>query len=707
MDQSIALPHRRPAPAETGLVEAQWFPVHDARAQTRYNPTRRCADASGAFLRVLEPGSGNRRTARREPSASVKGTTVTATQASQGIGQSRHPTIRRWNPGAWAAALFTRRIAGKIILPYLALIFALAILATYTVFNLIMETLEEKYREELAAAARSANESMAKLEERQLAALRQMAFTIGVDEAILAEDPEALWTRLGPIAANAHLAYVDVFSATGAQLLALRAREIGEDAESRIDPAAATWAPVSRVINRLVDNVGGSHAGMVATPWGVLFVSATPVLLEETLVGVIATGVPIEEVTARLSQEAGGKGITLYHPNGTVLVSTVAAPIEEIAAALALSPAQTEAALRPRQVLVRPTVTVGGRPYVEVLGPLIIRREPALVLGTGNLVTIIEERSRQARALMIALFSSVIVGVVTFGLLLAHRIARPVWTLVAGIERIRRNDYDFQLPVQTADETGTVTVAFNEMTRGLRERERARAAIERYMSPKVYRLIQAGELKMGGQGREISVFKTDIRGFSALAETMDAEALVTYLNRYFERMVSAVTKYDGEVDKYMGDSILAKFGATEWYPDHARRAALSMIDMIEACEQLSDELEAEGKPRIHMGIGGNTGYAVVGNVGSPERMEYTIISDAVNTAQRIEELCKELGWDLLISEQMYEQARDVIEVGEPWTVQLRGQTKQTLVYPVLGRAGAVPPHRARRYAELARSRRAL
>jgi class 3 adenylate cyclase len=185
---------------------------------------------------------------------------------------------------------------------------------------------------------------------------------------------------------------------------------------------------------------------------------------------------------------------------------------------------------------------------------------------------------------------------------------------------------------------------------------------------------------------------------------MEPGDLVDFLNRYLQRMVAPITKYDGEVDKYMGDAILAKFGATEWYPDHARRAVLAMIEMIEACDQLNEELRREGRPVLRMGIGANTGEAVVGNIGSTERMEYTIISDAVNTAQRIEELCKEVGWDLLISDETYGQTTEIVEVGEPWTIQLRGHTRDTLVYPILGRKGAVPTVRRRAYEALQATR---
>lgn len=243
--------------------------------------------------------------------------------------------------------------------------------------------------------------------------------------------------------------------------------------------------------------------------------------------------------------------------------------------------------------------------------------------------------------------------------------------------------------------------------REARQRARTRGAIEKYISRKVYDLVRAGDLDMGGDVREITVFKTDIRDFTAFAERMDPRSLIEFLNRYFTRMVRVIHRYNGEIDKYMGDAVLAKFGASESEPDHALRAVLAMTEMIQECAEFSEEVAAEGLPVIRMGIGCNTGLAVVGNLGSPDRMEYTVISDTVNTAQRIEELCKELGWELLISETTYERVRDDIEVGEPWLIQLRGQTRQTLVYPVLGRRDTVPPLRRAAYAALRDARAGL
>lgn len=604
-------------------------------------------------------------------------------------------------PPHHALALFKRYIAGKIVIPYLLVIFLIAVLATYITMHLIADSLEEKFREELAGGGRSANEAMVMIERDQLIAIRNMSFTLGVDTAISEFDVDGLEALLAPIAANLHLSYVDVLHQDGTQLLGLRAPDLGPDAASRLDPNAHHWAPLRAALNGQPDELGDRFADVVSTPWGPLLVTAGPVRTQGVVVGAIAVGLPIEEAATRLSRESGSKGITLYRKNGALLTSTLRASAASLTSSLILNNDLAADIGRGEMITIRRTA-IGDQPYVETLGVLAIRRQPALLLGVGSLVNIIQDRGAHTRNLMFLIFSLVIVLVLAVGLMLARQISRPVRALVTAVDRVRRNDLNFELPVQSEDETGILTSAFNEMTGGLRERERSRVAIEKYMSPKVYRLIQSGELQMGGESREITVFKTDIRDFTGLSGSLDPHALITLLNRYFERMVVPVTKYAGEVDKYMGDAILAKFGATEWYPDHARRAILAMIEIIEACEQFSAELQAEGKPPLRMGIGANTGAAVVGNVGSTERMEYTIISDAVNTAQRIEELCREFGWDLLISEHTHAQAKDQVEVGTPWRVQLRGQSGNILVYPVLGRRGDVPLHRRRAYERLVR-----
>ncbi len=618
-------------------------------------------------------------------------------QAAAPVARGGFPVLR----------LFNRYIAGKIIIPFLGIIAIVAIFGAYATTNLVSVSLEDKFREELAGAGLAANEAMVKLEGAQLAGLRQMALTVGVDDAIARRDTQTLQQLLAPIAANSQVPYVDVFGPDGREIFALRAPQLGRDAGQRIDPRAAAWPPVRDVLERVVDLQGDKHADIIFPSWGgALFVSVTPVVKDGQFMGAIANSLPIESVASRLSTEAGSKAITLYRPDGSPITSAVHADPASLGETLIIPPRDAATVMSGDRILVRKK-TVDNRDFVETLGTLEVRQKPVLIMGVGNLITILQDRGAEARTFMIVIFMAVIALIFGVGFYLAHLITRPVTALLEGIERIRRNELDFELPVRTQDETGVLTEAFNEMTSGLRERERSRVAIERYLSPQVYRLIQTGELAVSGASREITVVETDIRSFTRASETMDPPELIESLNRYFGHMVSAIHKYEGEVDKFIGDAILAKFGATKGYPDHARKAVFAMIEMIEACDQLDAELRAEGNWIIRMGIGCNTGPAVVGNLGSPEHMEYTIISDSVNTATRIQELTKEFGWDILISDTTYAQTKDDIEVGEPWTLELRGQTRDTLIYPVIGRKGEVSARRRELYQALRQHGRSI
>jgi hypothetical protein len=298
------------------------------------------------------------------------------------------PGYRKAHNGIFTAPfrLFTRRIAGKVAMPYLLVLCFLAVFVVHIALDLLSSSLEEKFRDELAGAGRSANEAMVLLEDRHLTILRQMAFTEDVDEGLANRDTSALQELLAPIAVNSRIPYVDILSADGTQLLALRS---GSDASATIDPSAREWKPIRDTLAGRADRYGNKFAGLVAAPWGRLFVSAVPVRVDDQLVGVIAVGTPIEEVARRLSQEAGGKGITLYDRDGVPIASTLRASSDALVGALSLSPDRVEAA---RGGIVMRRAALGDLLYLEALNVLAIRREPALILGTGDLLSIIEER---------------------------------------------------------------------------------------------------------------------------------------------------------------------------------------------------------------------------------------------------------------------------------------------------------------------------
>jgi class 3 adenylate cyclase len=205
--------------------------------------------------------------------------------------------------------------------------------------------------------------------------------------------------------------------------------------------------------------------------------------------------------------------------------------------------------------------------------------------------------------------------------------------------------------------------------RHFRDKQRLHRNFSGYVSPSVLDNILAGKLDPARQGKKqaICVLFSDLRDFTPLAESMAPERVVEILNRYFARMTEAVHEHGGTVDKFLGDGMMAFFGAPNPLPHPQQSAFDAARAMMQALEALNREFAKEGLPILQLGVGLHCGVAVIGHIGSPQRHEYTAIGDTVNTASRLQDLCRDLGHPILCSEAValsLQSADGLIQCGE-------------------------------------------
>lgn len=215
---------------------------------------------------------------------------------------------------------------------------------------------------------------------------------------------------------------------------------------------------------------------------------------------------------------------------------------------------------------------------------------------------------------------------------------------------------------------------YDHLERKRQEEEKDKIKIktffERYVNPKIIKeLLSREKLELRGKRQNVTVLFMDIRGFTRMSEKMSAEEVINVLNRYFDIATSIIFKYDGTVDKFVGDAVMALFNAPTSVKDHELKA-------VQAAMEIQKEIHSWGK--ISVGIGINTGEAVIGNIGSKHKMDYTAIGDTVNTASRLEGQTN--AGDIVISHAVYEKVRQAYETRHREMVQLKGKVKPVDIY---------------------------
>ena len=268
----------------------------------------------------------------------------------------------------------------------------------------------------------------------------------------------------------------------------------------------------------------------------------------------------------------------------------------------------------------------------------------------------------------------------------AQSLSKPLRALAAHTEVIARGDYDKRLDLDRADEIGQLAASFNRMSEGLAERDRVRDLLDKNVSPEVAAQLLSNGGTLGGEEREVTVLFVDLRSFTRQSESMAPREVLELLNRFFDRMSGIVEIYHGIVDKYIGDAVMALFGAPVAYANHADSAILAALEMRSALARLNAELATEGRAKLAFGIGINTSKIIAGNIGSSRRLNYSVVGDGVNVAARLQDLTRmsQYSADILVSAATLEAARGRYIVRSLGAAPVRGRDEPVDVFAVDG-----------------------
>jgi adenylate cyclase len=226
-------------------------------------------------------------------------------------------------------------------------------------------------------------------------------------------------------------------------------------------------------------------------------------------------------------------------------------------------------------------------------------------------------------------------------------------------------------------------VAYQYFVEG-REKRQVKRLFARYVSRDVFEQLMAdpGSARLGGQRREMTVLFSDIRGFTTFSEQGAPEEIVQQLNEYFSRMVHVLFEHRGTLDKFVGDAVMALFGAPVEDPDHAEHAVQAALAMLDELDGLNRTWSAQGRPTLKIGIGVNTGDMVAGNIGSETIMSYTVIGDAVNLGSRLESLNKQYGTTIIVSETTRARLGERYDIRPLGDVVVKGKTRPVAIFEI-------------------------
>jgi adenylate cyclase len=274
---------------------------------------------------------------------------------------------------------------------------------------------------------------------------------------------------------------------------------------------------------------------------------------------------------------------------------------------------------------------------------------------------------------------------------IAGRITRPVTRLGEAAREIGRGNYSVRMGGMGGDEIGELGLAFDRMAEGLAERDRMRGLLAKMASTEVVEQLLDGRIASGGEEREVTVMFVDIRNFTSQVERLAPQQSLQMLNAFLTVVTDTIQVHGGVVDKYLGDGAMALFGAPVTRADDASRAVACALAIRDEVGELEAVLAGKGLPCPQLALGLNTARVLAGNIGSPTRLNYTVLGDGVNVASRLEGLTRRYDVEIVVGESTREQVRNVT-YRELEKVRVHGRMGALRIFEPLAREGGLTPH---------------
>jgi adenylate cyclase len=597
----------------------------------------------------------------------------------------------------------------------LALVIGLG--ATVFVNHLFGQADEVRFLRQLRDSGQQATDEVVRFERRLLEIERAIANTEGIPEAIALGDAEALRDRVLSLAFNADVDVAVVLDREGTSLLAVRRSSPdapqGDYLIIRSEGFYRDWPFVQQVLRldsqeeASEDQLGNKRAGLHSIRLGdeeehVLFV-AGPLMDEEGRVfGAVLVGEYLRNFVLDLKDDVRASISVYDSASGRLIETTFGSEnaldppglvLTEELIATTHNPGETDAPYR--------SIQVDLQTHGEVLTPLQVR-QGTQELGILGISLVGEEDQElvmgyQENAVRVIQVGAIALVLVVFtGLMISHTITRPLVDIAEASAQVATGNLNTRVIEGGFDEVGVLARTFNTMIDGLREGAVYRDLLGRTVTPEIRDQLRGALAKGGvlleGQTTKATILFADLQGFTTMAEGVEPTLVMQTLNEYFSGIVPIVARHGGVVNKFDNDAIMAFFGILpRRVPPQvsALQATHAGMEILDFVKRLSERRDSDGLPSLGIGIGISTGSVIAGGLGTADRLHYTVIGDAVNISQRIQQTTSEAGsGNLVISEDTYDylaSARDQFEFGRRGRAQLRGYRREVIVHEVTGR----------------------